>query len=77
MLLADDDVRAITLWRESASRLSGALGRQLTPFMTALAAYDFATAHALLREQVGDAIGDAGNDGTRGRTEEAASRNAG
>lgn len=53
-LLADDDVRSITLWRECAGRLSPRLDRQLAPFEAALAAYDFAAAHALLRQAIDD-----------------------
>ncbi len=53
-LLADDDVQAIPLWREFANRLSAHLDRQLPSFEAALTAYDFAAAHALLRQIIDD-----------------------
>ena len=49
-LLAEDDVMAVTLWNESASDLRVAFNGRAAPFEGALAAYDFAAAHALLQQ---------------------------
>ena len=49
-LLADDDVQAIPLWHESAAHLRDAFDGRAEPFESALAAYDFAAAHALLQQ---------------------------
>ncbi|TXG88766.1 MAG: bacteriohemerythrin [Rhodocyclaceae bacterium] len=49
-LLADDDVQAIPLWHESAAQLRDAFDGRAEPFESALAAYDFAAAHALLQQ---------------------------
>lgn len=49
-LLADDDVQAIPLWHESAAQLRDAFDGRAEPFESALAAYDFAAAHALLHQ---------------------------
>ncbi|MFC5301403.1 bacteriohemerythrin [Azospira restricta] len=51
-LLADDDVQAVALWHECAEALAGHFDRQRAPFEAALAAYDFAAAHALLMQVV-------------------------
>lgn len=49
-LLAEDDVRALALWHESAPGLRASLDGRLAPLDTALAGYDFAGAHRLLLE---------------------------
>jgi hemerythrin-like metal-binding protein len=52
-LLADDDVQVIPLWHESAWQLREALDGLAAHFESALAAYDFAAAHALLQQAMG------------------------
>ncbi len=49
-LLADDDVQAIPLWHESAGHLRKLFDGRADPFESALSAYDFAAAHALLMQ---------------------------
>jgi hemerythrin-like metal-binding protein len=58
-LLADDDVQAIPLWNEFSEQLRDAFDGNVGAFEAALAAYDFAAAHALLQQTVEDLDADA------------------
>ncbi len=58
-LLADDDAAAITLWHEMADSLRGAFDGRAAPFESALAAWDFAAAHALLQQTLAEYAEDA------------------
>lgn len=53
-LLADDDASAITLWHEMADSLRTAFDGRAAPFESALAAWDFAAAHALLQQTLAE-----------------------
>ncbi len=58
-LLADDDAAAITLWHEMADSLRDAFDGRAAPFESALAAWDFAAAHALLQQTLAEYAEDA------------------
>lgn len=59
-LLADDDAAALSLWHEMADSLRGAFDGRATPFESALAAWDFAAAHALLQQTLSEVGEDSG-----------------